>query len=70
MEIYTNIDQIKRLNIFTQLDHPVALTAPLIFDDQVIIGMYCEPDSGFPLIDKESAHVQLNWNCLKKLIRD
>ncbi len=42
MEIYTSIDQIKQLNIFIQLDHPVALTAPLIIDDRVIIGIYCE----------------------------
>ena len=42
MEIYTSIDPIKRLNIFYQLDHPVALTAPLILDDQVIIGIHCE----------------------------
>jgi DNA polymerase I-like protein with 3'-5' exonuclease and polymerase domains len=42
MEIYTGIDQIKQLPIFTQLDHPVALTAPLIADDEVIIGLYCE----------------------------
>ena len=43
MEIYTGIDQIKQLPIFSQLDHPVALTTPLIADDQVIIGLYCEP---------------------------
>jgi hypothetical protein len=36
MEIYTSIDSIKRLNLFNQLDHPVALTAPLIVDDPVI----------------------------------
>jgi DNA polymerase-1 len=41
MMIYANIDDIKDLSIFKQLDHPVALTAPLIVDDQVLIGMYC-----------------------------
>ena len=30
------------LSIFTQLDHPVALTPPLILDDQVLIGLYCD----------------------------
>jgi len=42
MKIYTSIDKIKQLKAFDQLDHPVALTAPMIVDDQVIIGMYCE----------------------------
>jgi len=41
MKIHTNINDIKELSIFKQLDHPVALTAPLIVDDQVLIGMYC-----------------------------
>jgi hypothetical protein len=54
MEIYTSIDQIKRLNIFNHLDHPVALTAPLIVDDEVIIGMYCQPDSGSRLLTKRA----------------
>ena len=31
MEIYTSIDSIKRLKIFTQLDHPVALTGIFAF---------------------------------------
>jgi hypothetical protein len=43
MEIYTSMDQTKQLSIVTQIDHPVALTAPLIADDEVIIGLYCEP---------------------------
>jgi len=33
MEIYASIDPIKQLKIFKRLDHPVALTAPLIVDD-------------------------------------
>ncbi len=37
MEIYTSIDPIKLLNRFNQLDHPVALTPPLIANDQVIV---------------------------------
>jgi len=45
MQIYKNINQIKQLSIFDQLDHPVALTAPLIVDDQVIIGK--DHQSGF-----------------------
>jgi len=43
MKIYKNINDIKQSSIFGQLDHPVALTAPMIVDDQVIIGMYCAP---------------------------
>jgi DNA polymerase I len=42
MEIYTSTDQIKQLGIFTQLEHPVALTPPLIVDDKVLIGLYSE----------------------------
>jgi DNA polymerase I len=42
MEIYTGIDQIKQLPIFSQLEHPVALTPPLILEDKALIGMYCE----------------------------
>ncbi len=42
MEIYTGIDQIKQLNIFTQGNHPVALAAPSIADEQVIIGLRCD----------------------------
>jgi len=39
MEIYTSVDPIKRLIRFNLLDHPVALTASLNADDQVIIGL-------------------------------
>ena len=54
MEIYTSIDSIKRLNIFNQLDHSVALTAPLILNDEVIIGMYCE------LIGSACIHIDIH----------
>lgn len=43
MEIFTGIDQIKQLNIFTQLEHPVALTAPLVIDEDVLIGSAASP---------------------------
>jgi DNA polymerase I len=42
MEIYTSTDQIKQSGIFTQLEHPVALTPPLIVEDKVLVGMYSE----------------------------
>jgi len=42
MEIYTSTEQIKQLGIFTQLEHPVALTPPLILEDKVLIGLYSE----------------------------
>lgn len=42
MEIYTSTEQIKHLSIFAQGEHPVALTPPLIVEDKVLIGLYCE----------------------------
>jgi DNA polymerase I len=42
MEIYNSTEQIKHLSIFTQGKHPVALTPPLIVEDEVLIGLYCE----------------------------
>jgi len=42
MEIYTGTEQIKHLSIFTLLEHPVALTPPLILEDKVLMGLYCE----------------------------
>ncbi len=42
MEIYTSTEQIKNLSIWTQGEHPVALTPPLIAGDKVLIGLYCE----------------------------
>ncbi|MFC1833234.1 DNA polymerase [Thermodesulfobacteriota bacterium] len=42
MEIYTSTEQIKHLGIFTQGKHPVALTPPLIADQEVLVGLYCE----------------------------
>jgi DNA polymerase I len=42
MEIYTSTEQIKQLGIFTQGNHPVALTPPLIVEDKVLVGLYCE----------------------------
>jgi DNA polymerase I len=43
MEIYTDTDRIKNLSIFTQGEYPVALTPPLIAQDDVLIGLYSEP---------------------------
>jgi hypothetical protein len=43
MEIYTSTDQIQSLSIFTQGRYPVALTALLVSDGSVLIGMWCEP---------------------------
>ncbi len=42
MEIYTDTEQIKSLGMFIQGEHPVALTPPLIAQDKVLIGLYCE----------------------------
>ncbi|MFC1834327.1 hypothetical protein ACFL2Q_06285, partial [Thermodesulfobacteriota bacterium] len=42
MEIFTRTEQIKQPGIFTQLEHPVALTPPLIADQEVLVGLYCE----------------------------
>jgi DNA polymerase I len=42
MEIYTSTDQIMQLSIFTQLEHPVALTPPFILEDKVLVGLYSE----------------------------
>lgn len=54
MKIHTNIDDIKDLSLFKQLDQPVALTAPLIVDDQVLIGMYCH------LTGSACIHIDIN----------
>lgn len=40
MKVCTSTDEITNLNIFAQLEHPLALTAPFIAEDQVIVGMY------------------------------
>ncbi|MFC1835696.1 DNA polymerase [Thermodesulfobacteriota bacterium] len=42
MEIYSSTEQIKNLSIFAQGEHPVALTPPLITDQDVLVGLYCE----------------------------
>jgi DNA polymerase I len=42
MEIYTSTEQIKHLSIFSQGEHPVALTPPLILEDRVLVGLYSE----------------------------
>jgi hypothetical protein len=38
METCTGTKKMKQLNIFTQLDHPVALSAPRVIDKNVLIG--------------------------------
>lgn len=65
MEIYTSTEQIKQSGIFTQLEHPVALTAPLIADDQVLIGLYCD------VIGSACIHMDIHeFTDLKQLLYD
>ncbi|MDQ7785691.1 MAG: hypothetical protein RDU20_22615, partial [Desulfomonilaceae bacterium] len=42
MEIYTGTEQVRNLSIFAQGKHPVAVTPPLIADQEVLVGLYSE----------------------------
>ncbi len=65
MEVYTGTEQIKRLSIFNQLEHPVALTPPLIADQEVLVGLHCE------LTGSACVHVDVHeFSDLKKFLYD
>jgi DNA polymerase-1 len=42
MKIHGNPENVIKLDMFNQLDDPVAITAPLIWEDRVLIGVYCQ----------------------------
>lgn len=50
MQVYTCTDEIIEYPMFYQLDRPVAVTAPLIIADRVLVGLYCEL-SGTAVVD-------------------
>ena len=65
MKIHTSTEQLKQSGLFTQMEHPVALTPPLIADQEVLVGLYCE------LTGPASVHVDVHeFEDLKSFLYD
>ena len=50
MKILTSISEVENIPDFSQLEIPVAITAPLMTSDRVLIGLY-GPETGHACID-------------------
>ena len=65
MKIYTSTEQIKQSGLFTQLEHPIALTPPLIADQELRVGLYSE------LTGPACLHVEVHeFEDLKRVLYD